>query len=292
MNSSLTDSHEYFQSSTQLAVLKSSHLASPRHQKNASTHTVSPDLRWRQRKLIVQLSAENQRPACLDREWLKARLKNSPVKLIKLDLTLGQCLQPWAEACQQTNKKVFLRLPAMPSRPQNKQPISWWLKRQLDWVGAALLLIIFSPVILVIWALLHLESPQSPAFSQQWYVGERGQLLRCSKFRNFCPTRTEQTALENWLCCSKLDRLPLLFSVLRQEMSLVGSRPLTLDEAVQAPAELQRCLNALPGVWGTQQLEKYSNTSDIRSLLSFNLDYLQSWSLQEDAKSLLMMLLT
>jgi lipopolysaccharide/colanic/teichoic acid biosynthesis glycosyltransferase len=47
-----------------------------------------------------------------------------------------------------------------------------------------------------------------------------------------------------------LDKLPHLFNVLRGEISLVGSRPLALDDAVRLSTEERRRLNALPGLIG------------------------------------------
>jgi lipopolysaccharide/colanic/teichoic acid biosynthesis glycosyltransferase len=55
------------------------------------------------------------------------------------------------------------------------------------------------------------------------------------------------TPLGSWMCKYSLDKLPQLFNVLRGEMSLVGSHPWTLSEAMRFISEGQRCLNALQG---------------------------------------------
>ncbi|MBW4658833.1 MAG: sugar transferase [Drouetiella hepatica Uher 2000/2452] len=253
-------------------------------------------LRWRQRKLIVQLLPERQQSSLSsshEQEWLVACLQNSPVKLVKLDLGLGDvCLKIWAEACRHTDRQAFLRLPAAPNRPQNKKPLHWWLKRRLDWIIAALLLVVLSPVLLSLLVLLQLESSE-PAVLRQWCVGERGRLFQCFRFRT--GSSLNLTDLGQWLSRLKLDRLPMLLNVLRGEMSLVGSHPFDLSSATQVNLESRCCLNLLPGIVGIQPIKRYLLVEDSK-LLSLcdryqdDCAYLQGWSLEWDLKFLLMVI--
>jgi lipopolysaccharide/colanic/teichoic acid biosynthesis glycosyltransferase len=71
-------------------------------------------------------------------------------------------------------------------------------------------------------------------------------------------------------------------------MSLVGSYPYALGDAVQLDRESQHCLNALPGIVGIRPLKKRSTLEDLNSTHQCDLDYLQGWSLWWDFKFLLM----
>jgi lipopolysaccharide/colanic/teichoic acid biosynthesis glycosyltransferase len=317
MSNSLTYLHDYFREQSLMrdsSRNKSSHRSPTCSASDTSMSTSNYILKWRQRKLIVQFLPEEPPvplPFLDQQQWLVDRLRNSSVKLIKLDLDLGEpSLQSWAEAGQKTARKTFLRVPAVPQRPQKKQPLSWWLKRGLDWMVAAILLGVLSPAMLGLMLLLRLESPK-PIFVRQWCVGERGRLFQSLKFRtaivNPPSLPAQSTARRQSLASSslaqnpvhlqgvgrslhklRLDRLPLLLNVLQGEMSLVGSYPYALGDAVQLDRDSQHCLNALPGIVGIRPLKKRSTLEDLNSTHQCDLDYLQGWSLWWDFKFLLM----
>jgi len=204
-------------------------------------------LKWRQGKLLVSLAPRDKQPylpSIESEQWLVDCLKHSPVRLIRIDPDLGESwLKLWADACEQANKAVFLRLPSARELPRWRW---WWLKRLIDWSAAAVLLLALSPVMLVLVLLMHVYSP-GPIFLRQWYVGERGKLFRVFKFRT--------TGLERLMRKYSLDALPQLLNVVRGEMSLVGPRPWTLDEAVRLSPEGRQQLNKLPGIIGAKQVE-------------------------------------
>ncbi len=207
-------------------------------------------LKWRQNQLLVLPSQQAKRidlRAMEDQSWLVECLKHSPARLIRLDPDLGETwLRQWTDACEQANKKVFLRLPSNTELSRKQSLLSWGLKWLIDWSAAALLLLVMSPVMLGLVLLVRIYSP-GPIFLRQWHVGERGKLFRLLKFRKDAPRSAQ---LESWMHKYSLDKLPHLFNVLRGEISLVGSRPLALDDAVRLSTEERRRLNALPGLIG------------------------------------------
>ena len=234
-------------------------------------------LKWRQGQLYVSLEQQPLQPflPALENEQLLVEcLKHSPVRLIRIDPAVGEAsVKFWADACEQADKAVFLRLSAAHALPRGKHALRWWLLRLIDWNAAALLLLVLSPLMLGLVCLMRTQSPQTPIFLRQWYVGERGKLFRLFKFRSLVinaqtlepqeaignqknllrnEERSGITPLGHWMCRYNLDKLPQLFNVLLGEMSLLGACPWTLYDAVGLSLEDQRQLNVLPGITGAR----------------------------------------
>ncbi len=274
-------------------------------------HSSSYALKWRRAKLLVTPTSTIEQPYVSlleNEEWLVERLKNSPVKLVRIDRDLGEnLLKQWANAAQKANKAVYLQMPSTYGLPTKSKPFSWLIKRMCDWVSAALILTVLSPVMLGIALLMKISSP-GPVFFWQWRVGERGRLFRICKFRTMTVNAEKLhhqvmgdqkglhkhqndprvTPLGRWMRKYSLDELPQLFNVLRGEMSLVGPRPWALYDAVRVSSVSQRRLNALPGITGAWQVEARSNLVDLEAVNKLDLDYLGRWSLGTDFKILLM----
>lgn len=141
-------------------------------------------------------------------------------------------------------------------------------KRLLDFVGAAVLLVLFAPVLLVTLAVLSVTTNGRPIFSQE-RVGHRGRRFRMFKFRTMVLDATrvqhlvvnEQTGpvfknrrdpritrVGRWLRSTSIDELPQLFNVLAGHMSLVGPRPpVPAEVARYQPWQLRR-LAIKPGL--------------------------------------------
>lgn len=266
-------------------------------------------LKWRQRKLVVHYSADETAmlPSLQDQKWLTNCLQRSPVALVKLDLAIDESgLKSWANACHQAKKPAYLRLRSTPNLPQKLRPWNWQLKRGIDWMAAVILLILLSPLMLSLAALMFVLSPGS-IFFEQWRIGERGKLFKIIKFRTMVVNAEHLhhqvmgnqaglhklkhdprvTPLGYWMRKYSLDELPQLFNVLRGEMSLVGPRPWALYDAVRISPELQLRLNALPGITGAWQVQGRSHQLDLNTVNHSDLNYLSAWSIRQDFMFLL-----
>jgi len=148
---------------------------------------------------------------------------------------------------------------AVPS-PLRAKPLYEIPKRVFELTGSALGLAILSPLLLLLAALIHLDSP-GPVFYRGQRVGRGGRPFRIFKFRTMVvnaeaiggPSTADDdpriTRVGRWLRKRKLDELPQLINVLRGEMSIVGPRPEVPQYiALMSPEERALILSVRPGM--------------------------------------------
>jgi exopolysaccharide biosynthesis polyprenyl glycosylphosphotransferase len=181
-------------------------------------------------------------------------------------------------------------------------------KRVFDLVGASLGLLAVSPLLLVIAVLVKLEDG-GPVFFGQQRVGRYGHRFQMLKFRTMIPDaeklkdslrdRNEAkeglfkiaedpriTRVGRWLRCSSLDELPQLWNIVRGEMSLVGPRPLVVDEDQRIEGWHRRRLELTPGMTGPWQILGPSRVP-LKEMVAIDYLYVANWSLWTDIKILM-----
>ena len=137
------------------------------------------------------------------------------------------------------------------------------IKRALDIWGAAIGLIVFSPLLIVI-SLMIRRQLGSPVLFRQSRPGMHGRPFQMIKFRTMLdtidadgrplPDAERLTKLGHFLRSSSLDELPELWNVLKGDMSLVGPRPLLMDYLPLYSPEQARRHEVRPGVTGWAQV--------------------------------------
>lgn len=181
-------------------------------------------------------------------------------------------------------------------------------KRAFDLVGASLGLLAVSPLLLVIAVAIKLEDG-GPVFFRQLRVGRHGQRFQMLKFRTMIPDadalkeslrhRNEAkeglfkiaedprvTRVGRLLRRSALDELPQLWNIVRGEMSLVGPRPLVVDEDQRIEGWHRRRLELTPGMTGPWQILGPARVP-LREMVAIDYLYIANWSLWTDVKILL-----
>lgn len=256
-------------------------------------------LKWRNRVLWVRARRGGNLlplPALENERWLIDCLSHSRVREVCLDPALGEeTIAFWANACRRAGKTAILRVSAgVP--PSGRDPAAWWVKRVLDRVAAAFLLLVFSPILLALAYFTRTTSP-GPLLFRQWRVGENGRLFQVFQFRSMVadaekPSRPGTgdplaTRPGGWTRRYNLDELPQLVNVLRGELSLVGPRPLALPEALRPGASARKRLKALPGITGLGRVTGGSAPRDPETLGRHEIEYLLEWSLWKDLAILL-----
>ena len=81
--------------------------------------------------------------------------------------------------------------------------------------------------------------------------------------------------------------MPQLFNVLKGEMSLVGTRPPTMDEVEMYQYQQLRRIAAKPGITGMWQISGRNKITDFDKIVEFDCKYLDQWSFWSDIKILL-----
>ncbi len=138
-----------------------------------------------------------------------------------------------------------------------------FFKRVVDIVFALLVLIVFSPVLLVVWVWLHIANKGAGAFFYQDRPGKDGKLFKVVKFKtmtderdaegNLLPDTERLTKVGKIVRSSSLDELPQLINVLKGEMSLIGPRPLLPEYLPLYSKEQMRRHEVRPGISGWAQ---------------------------------------
>lgn len=185
---------------------------------------------------------------------------------------------------------------------------AFW-KRILDVLGSSVLLLIFSPLLLLIALLVKLSS-RGPIIYHQIRIGRGGKPFSFYKFRSMyqdADKRLEEllarynekegpifkmkrdprvTPIGRWLRKYSLDELPQLFNVLKGEMSLVGPRPPLPREVEQYDDRAFRRLSVTPGMTCLWQICGRSDTT-FEEWLELDLFYIEHMSFWLDLKILL-----
>ena len=172
-------------------------------------------------------------------------------------------------------------------------PIS---KRIFDLVATTLGLLLISPILLILAALVALFLG-TPVIFRQERPGYKGRPFFIHKFRtmtdardadgNLLPDAFRLTSLGRVLRVLSLDELPELFDVLRGEMSLVGPRPLLMQYLDRYTSSQMRRHAVLPGMTGWAQV-KGRNALTWDEKFALDVWYVDHWSFWLDLKILLL----
>ena len=175
------------------------------------------------------------------------------------------------------------------------------LKRVGDVVGAILLLIVLSPVLLFIY-LRQKISVKGPAIYSQERIGKGGKPFKIYKFRTMVVDAEKEgipmleqeddprlTKFGKSLRKCHLDELPQIWNVLKGEMSFVGYRPerkYFIDQIMKYNPDYQLLYQTAPGITSMAAIKNgYTDTMDKMLVrLEMDLDYLKNRSLLLDLK--------
>ena len=191
------------------------------------------------------------------------------------------------------------------------------IKRMMDIAGGLVGLLITGVAYIIVAPIIKMQSP-GPALFKQQRVGKNGRVFCIYKFRSMYMDAEERKkalmeknemtghmfkmkddpriigsekgpgkGIGNFIRKTSIDELPQFWNVLKGDMSLVGTRPPTINEYEQYDLHHMRRLSAKPGLTGMWQTSGRSEITDFEEVVKLDVEYIENWSLLLDVKLIL-----
>ena len=181
------------------------------------------------------------------------------------------------------------------------------IKRVMDIAAGLVGCILFSPVMLITAIAIKLDSP-GPVLFKQTRVGQNGRHFQIYKFRSMYIDAEERkkelmaqneigggvmfkmkddpriTKVGKFIRKFSIDELPQFFNILFGSMSLVGTRPPTVDEVEKYERNHWRRISIKPGLTGMWQVSGRSNITNFDEIVELDVEYIDNWSLLLDIR--------
>ncbi len=177
-------------------------------------------------------------------------------------------------------------------------------KRALDILGSLVGMVILMIATVFIAPAIKLTSP-GPVFFGQTRIGKNGRKFTFYKFRSMYQDAEQRkkelmernevnglmfkmeddpriTKVGGFLRKTSLDELPQFWNILRGDMSLVGTRPPTVDEYEQYEAKHKCRLSMTPGLTGMWQISGRSDIKDFDEVVKLDMQYIDNWTIWKD----------
>jgi exopolysaccharide biosynthesis polyprenyl glycosylphosphotransferase len=185
-----------------------------------------------------------------------------------------------------------------------------FIKRVMDIAGGLVGVIITGILVILLGPVIYIKSP-GPIFFSQERIGKNGRRFKIYKFRSMYMDAEERKkelmdqnemqglmfkmendpriikGIGNFIRDTSLDEFPQFWNVLKGDMSLVGTRPPTVEEYEQYDAHHKRRMATKPGITGMWQVSGRSDITDFEEVVALDTKYIMEWSLKLDLKILL-----
>ncbi len=183
-------------------------------------------------------------------------------------------------------------------------------KRALDIVGSLFGMVILAVATVFVAPAIKLDSP-GPVFFGQTRIGKNGRRFTFYKFRSMyvdAEQRKQELLAQNevegpmfkmredpritrvgkFLRRTSIDELPQFWNILKGDMSLVGTRPPTVDEFEHYEVKHKCRLSMTPGLTGLWQISGRSDIRNFEDVVELDMEYIDNWNIWKDIKILLL----
>ena len=169
------------------------------------------------------------------------------------------------------------------------------VKRGMDIVGGLVGCLFTLIIMIFVGPMIYIASP-GPIFFAQERVGRNGRKFKMYKFRSMymdAEERKKELMAQNkvgdgmmfkFIRKTSLDEFPQFFNILVGDMSLVGTRPPTLDEWEKYEPHHRARMSFRPGLTGLWQVSGRSNITDFEEVVKLDTQYIGEWSVKGDVK--------
>ena len=195
---------------------------------------------------------------------------------------------------------------------------SWrqaFFKRAMDIAGGMLGCILTGILFLFVAPCIYIQSP-GPIFFSQVRIGKNGKRFKLYKFRSMYMDAEERkkelmnqnrvqggmmfkiendpriiggaNGIGNFIRKYSIDEFPQFWNVLKGDMSLVGTRPPTVDEFEKYQIRHKKRLSIKPGITGLWQVSGRNDVTDFEKVVELDNEYIDNWNLGVDVKLILM----
>ena len=198
--------------------------------------------------------------------------------------------------------------PVLTASMASATPGQLFFKRAMDLCGSIVGLIITAVAFVFVAPVIYIQSP-GPVFFSQTRIGRNGRKFKIYKFRSMYMDAEERkkelmaqnkmsglmfkmdddpriTPIGKFIRKTSIDELPQFWNVFKGDMSLVGTRPPTLDEYEQYEVHHKSRLAGKPGITGLWQVSGRSDITDFEEVVRLDRQYLSEWNLGLDIKIL------
>ena len=214
----------------------------------------------------------------------------------------------WEPREQSISVESCQNVPFITLRVDNFNANGLLYKRILDIVGGVLGALIFVVTFPLVALAIKLES-EGPVIFKQKRMGRNGRVFNLYKFRTMVENAESLkedlmadnqmgghmfkmdgdpriTKIGKWLRKTSIDEIPQFLNVLKGEMSLVGTRPPTLDEVHEYQPQHLKRISAKPGITGLWQVSGRSKICSFDQVVELDCHYLENWRFFDDIKIL------
>ena len=206
-------------------------------------------------------------------------------------------------------------------------PLQLFIKRIMDIIGGTIGSLIAVLIIIIIGPIIKIKSP-GPVLFRQVRIGQNGKRFTVYKIRSMymdaeerkkefldqnrvsdgmmfkldfdpriignevLPDGTKKTGIGEFIRSHSLDEFPQFFNVLLNQMSLVGTRPPTVDEWEKYKYHHRARLAFKPGITGMWQVSGRSNITDFEEVVKLDTEYIEHWSIWLDLRIIMKTILS
>lgn len=267
---------------------------------------------------VVPYSSEYLRSSWVDEVFIPAEIVTDHIMDELMEMGITVHMQPVAKYSNYVKTpEVISGMPVVTIGMKRVSDIEIFLKKAIDIAGGIIGSLLAILIIIIFGPLIKISSPGPVLFSQE-RIGRNGKKFRIYKIRTMYPDAEERkkellkenkidglmfkmdfdpriignrivdgkkkTGIGQFIRDHSLDEFPQFFNVLKGDMSIVGTRPPTVDEWEKYEQHHRARMSVKPGITGLWQVSGRSSITDFEKVVDLDTSYIRRWNLLLDIR--------